>query len=357
MIIKWRQCYLKLKKISIGFMVFIGLALFIKFGHWAFNAAIPVSTPPAGHSNSIDKFLPLWRSVFNIDSIQNKTGKESQGKITIKPQTSVMDMLRGPILLLTGLDIRDMRSLLRAEIPLLSLVRPNMPTINTIRVPNFPKFDSGLALVNGKPLVGIYHTHTSESFVPDSGTTHKRGGQQGDIVDIGGALANRLEKYGIRSVHSKDIHDYPSFMKAYGPSEITAKKMLADNPSIQMIFDIHRDAEKRENAVTMVNGSEVARIGIVVATGREDFPQPHWQQNYAFAKLLDAKLNQYFPGLSRGIQLVDWRYNQHLHPGALLLEVGSHESTKQEAIKSIEFFGDILAEIITENNKNNSDTN
>ena len=63
---------------------------------------------------------------------------------------------------------------------------------------------------------------------------------------------------------------------------------------------------------------------------------------------IDAKLGQRFPGLSRGIQLVEWRYNQHLHPRALLIEVGCQENSKEEAIRSIELFGDTVAEILAE---------
>jgi stage II sporulation protein P len=83
--------------------------------------------------------------------------------------------------------------------------------------------------------------------------------------------------------------------------------------------------------------------------GQQDLVQPHWQQNHAFAKLIDAKLNQHYPGLSRGIQMQNWRYNQHLHPRALLLEVGCQETTMEEAVHSMEMLGDVLGEIIAEN--------
>ena len=39
------------------------------------------------------------------------------------------------------------------------------------------------------------------------------------------------------------------------------KKMLAENPSLQVLLDIHRDAEKRENVTTaMIDGVATARI-------------------------------------------------------------------------------------------------
>ena len=125
---------------------------------------------------------------------------------------------------------------------------------------------------------------------------HAPGGQRGDIVDVGEALVQRLAEHGIPAIQSKTIHDYPSFMKAYGSFEVTAKKMLEENPSIQMLFDIHRDAGKKEDYTAMVNGNSGGENTIIVATGQPGYEQPHWQQNYAFAKLLDAKLNQHYPG-------------------------------------------------------------
>jgi len=235
-----------------------------------------------------------------------------------------------------------------AEIPILMGIKSGTQTVSAMNIPNFPKFETGNNIPMGKPLVGLYHTHTAESFVPSAGATHKPGGQQGDIVDVGKALVNRLGNYGVGTMQSTKIHDYPSFMKAYNASENTVKNMLSENASIQMLFDIHRDAEKRENYIATVNGVQVARIMIIVATGQEGLPQPNWQSNHAFAKLIDAKMNQRYPGVSRGIRMDDWRYNQQLHPRALLLEVGCQENTKEEAERGIELFGDILAEIIAE---------
>lgn len=269
--------------------------------------------------------------------------------IQIKSEVSLQYVLRSLMYFLTNVDIKDLRTAVNSEIAAASFFKSSSPAVSAAAMPNFPIFDNGTALVNGKPLVGIYHTHTAESFIPSSGVAHKPGGQTGDIVDVGEALVKHLEKQKIKAIQSKNIHDYPSFMKAYDKSEGTVKTMLAENPSLQMIFDIHRDADARENCVAVVHGITVAKITILVATGQPDLIQPHWQENYAFAKLIDAKLNQRFPGLSKGIQLTEWRYNQQLHPRALLLEVGCQENTKEEAIHSIEMLGDVLADIIVEN--------
>ena len=313
------------------------------------NDSIPVSTQGSYGGGIIERLVPRGHDILSaaIPGFDKQGGpasivSSSQSKISFQWG------LRGIVGFFTGVDLRDARSLLRAEIPLISLFTSNTPTVSAMSLPNFPKFEWRKGSLPGKPLIGIYHTHTAESFIPSAGAAHKPGGQAGDIVDVGEGFAKRLNKDGIPVIQSKAIHDYPSFMKAYGPSEMTARKMLEENPSIQMIFDIHRDADKRENTTAVINGEAVAKITIVVGMGQPDLLQPHWQQNHAFAKLIDAKLNQYYPGLSKGIQLVEWRYNQHLHPRALLLEVGCQENSKEEAIRSMELLADIVAEILAE---------
>ncbi len=290
---------------------------------------------------------PNWKDILE-EGIPGLKESSSQVKKEQQASFSIYGVFHHALLGLTGLDWYDRRSVFHQEIPLLVSLNKAPPTVSAMSLPAFPKFKPKDLLSGGKPLVGIYHTHSSESFIPISGESHRRGGQPGDIIQIGQVFVDTLNHRGISAVQSKNIHYYPSFMKAYGPSEITAKKLLEDYPSIEMLFDIHRDADQRENSIVVINGVPVAKILFVVAQGQQELQQPHWQENYAFAKLIDAKLNQYYPGMSKGIQVVEWRYNQHLHPRALLLEVGCQDSTKEELQHSIEMLSDVLAEIIEE---------
>lgn len=337
-----------IKRVFISFMLVIAIGLTFATYLNCTTSAIPVSGSNY-YGQYLPNLLPTGKNVLFLGVPGLSEISRPQNAVKIMPELTAGTVSHRLVLLLANIDFGDLRSLLSHEIPfMLAFKKAGTPVVSAATLPNFPQFDSNNAASKDKPLVGIYHTHTAESFIPNSGVAHRPGGQAGDIVDVGKALANQLEKAGIKSLHSSAIHDYPSFMKAYGPSEATAQKMLVENPSLQMIFDIHRDAEKRENVTAIVNGVQVAKITIVVATGQQDLPQPHWQQNHAFAKLIEAKLNEQYPGLCRGIQLVEWRYNQHLHPRALLLEVGSQESSKEEAIRSMELLGDILAQILAE---------
>lgn len=332
----------------IGFVFLTASGLSIGMYLSLTTSAIPV-TGAVYSGQYLPSFWPKGKDVLFLGIPGLSRAVQPPAAVKITPELNAGNFAHKVVLFFSGIDFKDLRSLFSQEIPFMLAFKPaGTPMVSAATLPNFPKFNISNTTSNDKPVVAIYHTHTAESFIPNSGVAHRPGGQRGDIVDVGAALAKQLEKNGVKAIHNTTIHDYPSFMKAYGPSEITAKKLLADNPSIQMIFDIHRDADKRENVTATANGVSMAKITIVVATGQQDLPQPLWQQNHAFAKLIDAKLNARYPGLCKGIQLVEWRYNQHLHPRALLIEVGSQESSKEEAVRSIEILGDVLAEILTE---------
>lgn len=201
----------------------------------------------------------------------------------------------------------------------------------------------------GNVLVGIYHSHNSETFIeiPGPRGDHHLEGQNADIVEVGEELANYLQKkYKIGVAHSKTIHDYPIQRQAYQKSVITAGQILKSHSKINILLDIHRDAQSREITTAEIGGKKVAKIMILVGTERLGLAHPNWEKNYELARKLVTRMETKYPGLSRGILIADGRYNQHLSPGALLLEVGAHENTKEEALNSIHLFGDVLAEIL-----------
>ncbi len=313
-----------------------------------YNSLVNVSVPVAAmHSpNSVFLGLATWRDFlfWGIPGLaQSNRIKSDQ---TITNANSVRIWLNDTFTFFTSINGNDLSSILRAELPRMPGKSDTLRSVSASTQSKKASFN--LTKNSGKPVVAVYHTHTAESFIPSSGVAHSPGGQIGEIVEVGDALIQSLAKQGFAGIQDTTIHDYPSFMKAYSASENTVKKILKEQPDLKMIFDIHRDAEKRENYIANVQGETVAQITIIVAQGQPDLPQPHWKENYALAKKIKEKCNEKYPGLMKGIQLVEWRYNQHLHPHALLLEVGTHETSKQEATRSMEMLGDVIAEILQE---------
>jgi len=184
------------------------------------------------------------------------------------------------------------------------------------------------AQATARPLIALYHTHSDESYVPTDGTESIEG--KGGIFKVGTAMTRALEAVGFQVVHSRQAHD-PHDAAAYDRSRGTARQLLQKGPVA--IFDIHRDTAPPEAYEARVAGENVDQILIVL--GREN---PSLKVNEAFAKRLKAAMDQRFPGLVRGLFYGLGKYNQDLSPHALLLEVGSHVTTRTNAERGISLF-------------------
>lgn len=176
--------------------------------------------------------------------------------------------------------------------------------------------------------VAIYHTHSDESYVPSDGTSTIYG--RGGIFKVGNALSGALRKLGLNVLHNTTPHD-PHDAMAYTRSRRTAMELLHRRPAA--LFDVHRDAVPREQYVAAVNGESVTKVTLVV--GREN---PKLKANLNFAKQLKEVNDRENPGLIKGIFLARGGYNQDLFDRALLLEVGTHENTRQAAERGVALF-------------------
>ena len=93
-----------------------------------------------------------------------------------------------------------------------------------------------------EPLVLIYNTHNAETYKPTFGTSKEEGKNSG-IVTVAQVMEETLEKkYGIKTIRSQTIHDYPDFTRSYINSMHTVQEILKANKKIQAVFDVHRDA-------------------------------------------------------------------------------------------------------------------
>ncbi|HHW15043.1 MAG TPA: stage II sporulation protein P, partial [Firmicutes bacterium] len=122
-------------------------------------------------------------------------------------------------------------------------------------------------------------------------------------------------------------------------------------PTLRLLLDVHRDglAEVDRDFITTVMGGErLARIALIVGKGQPGLPNPHWERNLALAQRLHAKMEEMYPGLSRGVSTRNWPYNQELTDRALLLEIGDHFNTKEEALKSAALLADCLAALLAD---------
>ena len=202
------------------------------------------------------------------------------------------------------------------------------------------------------PLVLIIHTHTGEAFMPDGATQYKNEGEisrsndpSKNMIAVGAEFARVLEENGIRTLHCTIVHD-ESYSLSYQRSAETVLKYLREYPSIQYVFDLHRDSILRSSgelvkAVTSIDGEACAQIMPVVSAGFDGY-----EENLSFAIKLRDSLNEEYTNLSRPICVRTSIYNQDLAPVSILLEMGTSGNSLPEVLRSAAITAQAVADLI-----------
>ena len=214
--------------------------------------------------------------------------------------------------------------------------------------------DLTLRKEKAEPQILIYHSHSQETFA-DS----REGKTEDTIVGVGDYLAQLLtENYGYQVMHVTEAFDLAGGeldrSKAYDYARAWLEPVLEENPSIQILIDLHRDGVPEDrHLVTEINGKPTAQImfynGLSHTINSGDLsylPNPYIQDNLAFSFQLEYQAALYYPELYRGIYLAGLRYNLHLRPRALLLEAGAQTNTVQEVKNAMDPFADILNRVL-----------
>lgn len=209
------------------------------------------------------------------------------------------------------------------------------------------------------PQILIIHTHATESYTKAGGDAYEESDpyrtidDAHNVVRVGDEMAAAFAQTGLNVLHDRTLHDYPNYNGAYTRSRETVERYLEAYPSISVVLDVHRDAIMGENDViykVMADAAvaeECAQVMLVVGTQEGGGSHPEWRQNLAFAMALERQLNQDKPTLARPITLRKSHYNQQLSVGSLLVEVGTHGNTLQEAVNAARAFAESAAPVIS----------
>lgn len=96
-----------------------------------------------------------------------------------------------------------------------------------------------------------------------------------------------------------------------------------------------------------VNGERTAQVMLVMGSNDNGLSHDHWKENLTLAVQLQLQLNEDWPTFARPISLRAGRYNQQLTTGSILVEVGSHGNTLQEALGAARRFAQSAAEVLS----------
>ena len=216
-------------------------------------------------------------------------------------------------------------------------------------------FDAALKQDNSNVQILVYHTHSQEAYIDsipgDPSTT---------IVGVGEHLCDILRtQYGFNVLHHTGEYDVESRDNAYSNAMVGLEKVLAENPTIEVMIDLHRDQTNPDTKlVTTIQDRQTARFmffnGLCYtrALGAlKNLPNPYVQDNLSFAFQMQLAAEEYYPGLTRRIYLKGYRYNLHYRPKSVLIELGSQTNTVEEAMNACDPMAHIIAMILNGENK------
>ena len=277
--------------------------------------------------------------------------------------------------LATNINLKDARSFIFDEIPGLFMMVPEMivagegsdftnlpvessPPIEELLKDRKIKEDSLEELVEEKPqdqektptkkTVFIYHTHSRESFVPhleDSQSANTAQHKDINITLVGKRLGEQLEKKGIGTI--VDQTDVPAILYernwTYGDSYAVSREVvteaIAQRKDLIYFMDIHRDSGPKNATTIEINGKSYGKLYFIIGQNNKDY-----KKNEALALEIHRRIEEKYPGLSKGIYKKSYVFNQDLSPNSILIEIGGHENRLEELYNT----ADVLAEIFAE---------
>lgn len=212
------------------------------------------------------------------------------------------------------------------------------------------KQDMTLAKDAEGPQILIYHTHSLEGY-RDS----KAGDLNESVVGLGDYLTELLtERYGYKVLHDRNTYDSDRD-RAYGVAGPALEQLLAENPSIEIVIDLHRDGVPEDvYLLTEVNDTVMAPVMFFNGLSYTNtsgpvsaLKNPNLSTNLAFSLQMELLASEYYPGFSRGIYLKGLRYNLHYCPKSLLVEVGAQTNSLQEAMNAMPPLADTLNRVLS----------
>ena len=203
----------------------------------------------------------------------------------------------------------------------------------------------------------IYHTHGSEAFA-DS----REGVTEDTVIGVGDELTRILEEeYGIKTYHDRNVYDVVNGVLdrsyAYTLSGAAVDRILAENPSIEVIIDLHRDGVREDlRLVRVIDGRPTAQIMFLNGVSRLNLNgdidylyNPNKIENLAFSLQMHLAGKAMYGDLLRRIYIRGYSFNLEKMPRASLVEVGAQTNTVEEAKNAMIPLAAIINSVLRKN--------
>ena len=154
-----------------------------------------------------------------------------------------------------------------------------------------------------------------------------------------------VEERSIKEILNNNNWKYSASYKA---SRIYLEDAYKNNNSLEYFIDLHRDSLTHNKTHINIEGKDYAKILFLI--GLEN---PNYEKNLLLTEKINNKLNEYYPGLSKGIlkkggEGVNGIYNQDFNENVILVEMGGYENTTTEVLNSSLAFAKCFMEAIND---------
>ncbi|USK62380.1 stage II sporulation protein P [Peribacillus asahii] len=283
---------------------------------------------------------------------------------------------------LTNFELNDTRTLLGRELPGLFIYNTEIAVagkgtnITNLPIESAPPLDMSLKErevveenleqnkenkenISESPkekVVYIYHSHSWEAFLPLlKGATNPNEAVSSDnranVVAVGDILKNELNSKGIGVEHNTENvaenlrKRNLNYHSSYTLSREKVQAAMTNNDKLKILIDIHRDSQRKKITTTTIKDKSYARLFFIVGKEHKNF-----EKNLKFAKEVNKKIEEKYPGLSRGVFIKgksegNGIYNQDIMEQSLLIEFGGVDNNLPEISNSIKAFADVFSEI------------
>jgi len=203
------------------------------------------------------------------------------------------------------------------------------------------------------PVIYLYNTHQTEEYAP---STYAEFSINPTVIMNNYILEDIFNKNGYQTVVEEEeikkilTENNWKYVNSYKASRILLERSIIKYPTLEYFIDIHRDSLKKERTTINIRDKDYAKILFLIGT-----ENPNYQANLELTEKINNKLNELYPGLSKGILKkggpgVNGVYNQDFSRNTILIEIGGYENTTTEVLNTSIAFSECFMEVLNEKN-------
>lgn len=210
-------------------------------------------------------------------------------------------------------------------------------------------------ILDTEPFIYIYNTYQTDKYVNSYYHSYNINSV---VTQASFILQEYFKNYHISSIVetnsvAKTLKEHNiSYSLSYRGSRILMEHAKKNNPSLDYFIDLGMSDDSKESTTITIDGIDYARILFIIGTENASY-----EENRKLANELHSRLENMYPGISRGISLRGGEgyhgiYNQDFSSHCLLIYVGGKENKLEEVNRSLKYLAEVIYDYLEDHNGN-----